>query len=65
MIDAAVHPAINRHYQSHPMLYCRPLKNMVSNLKYDEMILDLTEVLKKLTPEEAEVQRGITRAAHF
>ena len=34
----------------------RPLQHVVSNLKYDNMIEDLTEVLKKLTPKEAEVQ---------
>ncbi|EFK10263.1 CheR methyltransferase, SAM binding domain protein [delta proteobacterium NaphS2] len=34
----------------------RPLRHVMSNLCYSEMIPDLTEVLKKLTPKETEVQ---------
>ena len=34
----------------------RPLKHVMSNLDYSEMIPDLIEVLKKLTPKETEVQ---------
>ena len=34
----------------------RPLKHVMSNLSYSEMIPDLKEVLKKLTPKEMEVQ---------
>ncbi len=34
----------------------RPLKHVMSNLSYAEMIPDLTEVLKKLSPKETEVQ---------
>jgi len=34
----------------------RPLQHVVSNLKYQNMITDLSEVLKNLTPKECEVQ---------
>jgi two-component system, chemotaxis family, CheB/CheR fusion protein len=34
----------------------RPLKHVVSNLCYDDMISDLDKVLSKLTPKEIEVQ---------
>lgn len=33
----------------------RPLEHVVSNLDYDQMIADLTEVMAKLTPKEVEV----------
>ena len=34
----------------------RPLKHVATNLSYEEMITDLTEVLEKLTPRKAEVK---------
>jgi two-component system CheB/CheR fusion protein len=34
----------------------RPLKHMATNLSYEEMIKDLTEVLQKLTPRKVEVK---------
>ena len=34
----------------------RPLQHVVSNLKYDNMINDLVEVVQHLTPKECEVQ---------
>jgi two-component system CheB/CheR fusion protein len=34
----------------------RPLEHVVSNLEYGNMIADLNDVLKKLTPKEVEVQ---------
>ena len=34
----------------------RPLKHVVSNLKYDGMISDLSDVIQKLSPKTAEVQ---------
>jgi two-component system CheB/CheR fusion protein len=34
----------------------RPLQHVVANLSYDDMMADLAEVLKNLTPKEIEVQ---------